>query len=466
MAAAALTFASAGVPRLAVVRPPWLAVDLGDALFTRRWWRGLATLLLLAFALTWGGARQTPLAEVPRAVSADPALGVAPLALGGSGALPAAWTPRAVRLAEPPERPRITASARLGGGGVARALVAGGVGNAEAASIAALIAGQVAQLPAGARFELVLGRRDTKAVPRPLESLSVRAAFDLKLAVARGADGTLGITRIPIAIDDTPLSLSARVGGSLARAARGLGAPGGVIAEFTRLLSHRLDFERDVRGRDRFTIVLEHRRAATGETQTGGLLYARLDRSKGDPIEMMRWPFGGRPQYFLADGTSVKKGLMRTPVDGARLTSGFGLRLHPILGYSRFHRGVDFGAASGTPIVAAAAGRVAFAGWHGGHGNYVLLAHGRGLGTAYGHMSRIGVRGGQAVAQGQVIGWVGSTGMSTGPHLHYEVWMNGAAVDPRGTRFVSGPVLGGSEFARFRAAAARLRGLGGGDPDA
>ena len=447
---------------------PTLAVDLGDAVFGGRWWRGLATLLLLCGLTVHIGFTVRPLPEPVRAPLFDrqqaelAALQTAPLAMGGAGATPAPMASSVERLAEPPERPIVSATARLAHpGAVEAALRAAGVGP-EDADAAVELAGQQARLDAlkpGTLFDLVLGRRETKAVPRPLETLAFRAAFDLKLKIARAADGRLSLTRIPIAIDTTPLRLDAKVGSSLQRAARDVGAPAPIIGQFVKLLSYRIDLERGVHGRDRFELLLDHKRAATGETITGGLLYARLDRAGGDPIELLRWDHpGSAEQYFLADGSSAKKGLIRTPVDGAHITSGFGFRFHPILGYSRMHQGMDFGAATGAPILAAAAGRVEFAGWHGGHGNYVRVWHNPHLATAYGHMSRMAVRGGQAVAQGQLLGWVGSTGLSTGPHLHYEVWRDGQAVDPRAAHLPTGTQLAGAELARFRAALARARG--------
>ena len=465
MTAAVLTRARALPPaRLAM---PTLAVDLGDAVFTPRWWRGLATLALLVGLTVHLGFGLRPLTEPVRAPlfdrqSAEMArLQTAPLAFGGTGAPPSPMGASVERLAEPPERPIVNAMVRLTRpGAVEAALRAGGVGAEDAAAVTALAAreARLAALTPGTLFELVLGRRETKAVPRPLMSAMFRAAFDLKLKIVRAADGALSLTRIPIAIDTSPLRLDARVGSSLQRAARDVGAPAPVLAQFVKLLSYRLDFERDVRGRDRFDLLLEHKRAATGETVTGGLIYARLDRAEGAPIELLRWSHpGSSEQFFLGDGSSAKKGLIRTPVDGAHITSGFGFRFHPILGYSRMHQGMDFGAPTGSPILAAAAGRVEFAGWHGGHGNYVKVAHGPHLATAYGHMSRIGVRPGQAVAQGQLIGWVGSTGLSTGPHLHYEVWRDGQAVDPRAAHLPTGVQLAGAELARFKVALAHAR---------
>ena len=138
------------------------------------------------------------------------------------------------------------------------------------------------------------------------------------------------------------------------------------------------------------------------------------------------------------------------------ITSNYGLRMHPILRYSRMHRGIDFRAAYGTPILAAADGRVPGAGWAGGHGRQVRLSHTGGLATSYSHMSRIAVSRGATVRRGQVIGYVGSTGLSTGPHLHYEMYRNGASINPRSVRFTQRAQLSGSELASFRS---RLRGL-------
>lgn len=444
-----------------------LAVDLGgDDFLKPRWWRGLATLLLLCGLTVHFGFAISP---VPQPVRPAPfarqqaelaRLETAPLALGGAGSAEAPMTASVERLAEPPERPRIEATARLiRVGGVETALRAGGVGPADAARVIELAnePARLAALPQGTVFEMVLGRRETKAVPRPLETLIFRAAFDLKLKIARAADGALALTRIPIAINTTPLRLEARVGSSFYRAAHDAGAPAPIIAQFEKLLSYRLDFERDVRGRDRFDLLLEHKQAATGEAITGGLIYAKLDRADAPSIEMLRWDHQGHTEFFLGDGSSAKKGLIGTPVYGARISSGFGFRFHPILGYSRMHQGTDFAAPTGSPILAAAAGRVEFAGWHGGHGNYVRIWHNPHLATAYGHMSRFGVRNGQAVAQGQVIGWVGSTGLSTGPHLHYETWLNGKPVDPRAAHLPTGTQLAGGELANFKAALVRAR---------
>ncbi len=447
-----------------------LVVDLGDNIGTKTWWRGFATLVCLSVATIQIGTRPVaiPAAVHPALTAEQLAVAapstIAPLALGGTtgGETPA--TKRVARLAEPPERPRVEVVARLGAvDSVQGALRRAGVSASEVATIVDLIDGEtnLRQLKPGTGFDLVLGRRPSKSVPRPLESLAFRAAFDLKLEVNRAADGSLALKRIPIAVDDTPLRVVGRVNGSLYKSARAAGIPARVVSEYIKLLSYGLDFQRDVKGRDTFDIVVEHRRAETGETETGRLIYAGLDQGKRK-IELLRWdPANDREQFFHADGSSAKKGLMKTPIDGARMSSGFGMRLHPILGYSRLHKGTDFAAGTGTPIMAAASGTVVYAGVYRGYGNHVRIRHANGIETTYSHMSRFGKgsRVGAKVEQGQVIGYVGSTGMSTGPHLHYEVYLKGRPVDPRGAKLPFGVQLAGGDLSRFKAKMAQMRSL-------
>ena len=170
--------------------------------------------------------------------------------------------------------------------------------------------------------------------------------------------------------------------------------------------------------------------------------------------QLMRWGNDGR--FYEASGVGESRTGLLAPVPG-RVTSGYGSRRHPILGYRRMHAGVDFKASYGTPIYAVTDGTVSFAGRHGGHGNYVKLAHGGGLGTGYAHMSRIAVSSGERVRRGQVLGYVGSTGLSTGPHLHYEMYRNGATVNPSNVQFVTRAQLSGRELANFRARLAELQ---------
>jgi murein DD-endopeptidase MepM/ murein hydrolase activator NlpD len=446
----------AGIPKLDLV------VDLGANIGSRTWWRGLATCLSLC---TLAGSLAPGLGPI---VGASPAalpesqwqearaLAIAPLAYGADTGRRMGATDAVAPLTDTPERPQIDLTATLGqGDGFARVLERAGVAHAEAASVAAMVADvtPLDGLSAGTRMNVVLGRRANRMQARPLDSLLFRARFDLKLAVERVA-GRLAVRRIPIAVDATPLRIQGRVGDSLFRSARAAGAPASAVQAYIRALAARMSIGGDVRADDRFDLIVSHRRAETGEVEVGDLLYAGLDQGRRQ-TRLLRWASGGKMQWFEASGVGERRGIMRMPVAG-RLTSSFGMRRHPLLGFSRMHAGMDIAAPYGSPIVAASDGVVSYAGWHGGHGNFVRIAHGGGLGSGYGHMSRIAVRSGTRVAQGQVIGYVGSTGMSTGPHLHYEVYRGGAAVNPASVSFITTSQLVGADLANFRATLARL----------
>jgi len=439
-----------------------LVVDLGARIGSREWLRGLVTCTALcaaAIAFAPGmpplpGATDAPL--TPAHWEEARALAISPLAYGADTGRRMAATDAVEPLVDTPERPSIDLTATLGqGDGFARVLERAGVAQAQAREIASMVGGSVSldDIKPGTRMNITLGRRASKSQARPLDALAFRAKFDLNLAVER-VDGRLVLRRMPIAVDDTPLRIQGVVGSSLYRAARAAGAPAKAVEAYLRALSQHLSVGRDIGSADRFDLIVEHRRAETGDVEVGALLYAGLDRGTRK-TRLLKWTSGGREQWFEASGVGETRGVMRMPVVG-RMTSGFGMRRHPLLGYSRFHKGIDYGAAYGSPIVAATDGVVAFAGWHGGHGNFVKLNHAGGLGTGYGHMSRIAVRPGERVTQGEIIGYVGSTGLSTGPHLHYEVYRGGAAIDPRSVKFTTTAQLAGAELARFRARLGRL----------
>lgn len=441
-----------------------LVVDLGGSIGSGLWWRGLATLVLLSGLAVVSGLSPPRIVATggelltPPVLEARAPARIGTLEAGSRHGLVVPPGPAAIRLNEIPERPRIELVARVGAGGsLEAALRRAGVGRDDLAAILALArgAGAPPRLPAGTELELVLGRRETRSVPRPVESLAFRAAFDLRLAFLRGAEG-LAVERIPIRVDSTPLRVTGEVGRSLHAALRASGVPGPVIADYLRQLGHVVDIQRGIRGRDRFDLIVEHRQAETGEREWGRLVYAGLvdgDRS----VALFR--FGPKGEFFRENGESARRGLIRTPVEGARLSSNFGMRFHPILGYSRMHQGIDFAAPTGTPVLASAGGKVVAAGWSGGYGNLVAVQHGRNMVTRYAHLSRIHVKLGETVAQGQRIGAVGSTGLSTGPHLHYEVWVDGRPVNPAQARYLSGTQLTGEELRRFRAELARIRSI-------
>jgi murein DD-endopeptidase MepM/ murein hydrolase activator NlpD len=267
--------------------------------------------------------------------------------------------------------------------------------------------------------------------------------------------GRLVLTRQPIAVDAMPLRIRGTVGSSLYRSARAAGAPPKAIQQYLQTLDQHISLEGDVTPEDKFDIIVAHKRAASGESETGNLIYAGLEQNGKPRAQLMRW--GDDGQFFEASGMGQQRASsgMLSPVAG-RMTSSYGMRRHPILGYARMHAGIDFGAAWGSPIYAVSDGMVSYAGRHGGHGNYVRLEHGGGLGTGYAHMSRIAVSSGTRVHAGQVIGYVGSTGLSTGPHLHYELYQNGRTVNPLSVSFTVNQQVDKEQLATFKERLAKL----------
>lgn len=232
-----------------------------------------------------------------------------------------------------------------------------------------------------------------------------------------------------------------------------------ILMEMIRLYSWDVDFQRSMRPGDGFEVMFEKLYTEDGEfARFGKVLYGKLVLS-GTNLPLYRFTTkGGLTDYFDTAGKSARKALMRTPIDGARLSSGFGRRKHPILGYTKMHRGLDFAAPRGTPIYAAGNGTVVYRARNGAYGNYIRIRHNSEYSTAYGHMSRFSrkIRRGRRVKQGQIIGYVGTTGRSTGPHLHYEVLNRGRQLNPFRLKLPSGKSLKGAELVRFKAERLRI----------
>lgn len=243
----------------------------------------------------------------------------------------------------------------------------------------------------------------------------------------------------------------AKIGSSLYTTAKDQGIPDYIITEMMRVYAYDVDFQRQVRAGDEFEVFYGN--PITGSSRNRKvLLYASLDYSGGNKtFYRFTTPDDGRTDYYDATGASATKFLARTPVSGARLTSGFGMRMHPLLGYSKMHTGVDFGLPTGTPIKAAGNGVIEVAGRSGAYGNMVKIKHLNGYETLYAHMSQVadGIEVGGKVKQGQVIGYVGQTGRATGPHLHYEVRIAGKPVNPMKVRAAGGRQLEGKILASF-----------------
>ena len=230
---------------------------------------------------------------------------------------------------------------------------------------------------------------------------------------------------------------------SLYKSAKDEKIPTNTIIEFARIYGFQVDFQRDIRKRDSFQIMYEAFIDDSGKIiESGNILYANLKLS-GENNSLYYFDKKGFEGHYDKNGKSVKKALMKTPINGARLSSPFGMRKHPIDGFNKMHKGTDFAAPMGTPIMASGDGVVKKAGWCGGGGNCILIRHNSTYETVYAHMSKFatGMRSGVRVKQGQIIGFVGSTGKSTGPHLHYEVIVNGKKINSQKLKLPSGKIL-------------------------
>ena len=245
---------------------------------------------------------------------------------------------------------------------------------------------------------------------------------------------------------------------SLYKSAIDQNIPANTIIEFARIYGFQIDFQRDIRKQDKFQIMYEIFINENKEIiETGEILFANLKLS-GQDNSLYFFDQNGNEGHYDKNGKSVQKALMKTPVNGARLSSSFGMRKHPIDGFNKMHRGTDFAAPTGTPIMASGNGVVQKAGWCGGGGNCVKIRHNTTYETVYAHMSKFarGIKSGVRVKQGQIIGYVGSTGKSTGPHLHYEVIVNGKRVNSQKLKLPSGKILKGENRKLFEVNKIRL----------
>lgn len=452
----------------ATSEPFSLVVDLAVEPLSLKWWRGAATLAILCGAAALLVPGIEPLSGFGGSRFDDEAAreyrdaGVAPLALGGkSGGRMAAGAAVEPLLAAP-ERTRIDLEARLRQGDRIEAMLLRiGASSSDAMAVGRMVH-EVAPRgidPANG-ISISLGRRDGGGT-RNVERIALRAGIDSNLMIARRG-GVLIAQTTRINVDHRPVRIRGRVGDGLYWSLRSSGVSPQAAADYLKALATKLDVGADLGSDDRFDLVIAHRRAATGEEQSGPLLYAAVRRMGRAPLEMLQWTVGGRSGWYdAASLTQVSSSTLAWPVS-ARITSGFGMRYHPILHYSRMHKGIDFGARWGSPIVASADGVVGRAGWAGGYGQQVRINHASGIATSYSHMSRIVVALGTMVRQGQLIGYVGTTGLSTGAHLHYETYRNGVAVNPLTVRFASVAAVSPAEIARFKARLAAL--VGGSTP--
>lgn len=293
-----------------------------------------------------------------------------------------------------------------------------------------------------------------------LAAFTLDVAPDRDVVVTRGDDGVFLSREVEQPLDRVLRRKVGVIETSLYKAALAVGVPSQAVAELTHIFSFDVDFQRDIQPGNGFEILYEAAYDRNGDfVENGPLLYAALDAGERAFALFRYEPDDGPADYFDSHGKSARKALMRTPINGARLSSGYGMRKHPILGYSRKHLGVDFAAPRGTPVFAAGDGTIERVGREGNYGKYVRIRHNGTYSTAYAHLSGYakGMSKGRRVRQGQIIGYVGSTGMSTGPHLHYEVLRNRKRINPTTLKLPTGRKLEGEELAAFREQVGKIR---------
>lgn len=331
-----------------------------------------------------------------------------------------------------------------------------GVSSSEAQQAVGLLGGamDVINIKAGMALDAAVAQPLQDGAPARLIGLSLRTGPARAVTISRTFDGALKLREMEETVRDELTVADGEIRGSLYESVKRHGATPSITAQMVKLFSHKVDF-REIQPGDGFTLVFDRKVTESGRTiETGDLEYAEFKGVRFYRFERQ----GAEADYFDETGKNIKGFLLRTPVDGARMTSTFGMRRHPILGYNRMHQGIDFGAGTGTPVFAAGDGVVLEARRWGGYGNWLRIRHTGGWDTGYGHLSRYakGLKPGQRVRQGQVVAYVGSTGASTGPHLHYEIWRNGARVNPVGAKVPQGTVLAGADLAAFRARKAEI----------
>ncbi len=446
------------------------ATDLGSDIGSARWWRGLTLMLALsASALAFWPGFAPQLAPPHLAAMAAPTGARLREAMATGAAMDADAPATTLRRSAPP-RPQIALATTLADGDTySQMLQRVGVGGADAEQVSALMGTAIPMgyIAPGTSFSLSLDADGNHALQR----VEFRTRTDLVVAIERRGDSfelgmrgsgeavtplppppALSVAPVPVPLSavalpaallpsppvalaptPSPMRIRGLVGASLYRSARAAGAPAMAVQQYLQTLGAHMDVA-GLRPNDTFDIILGHE----GAGHPDALLYAGLERNGRPEAALVRWGQGRRGGDTFLDAVAppaqAAPAHLLMPVAG-KVTSGFGMRFHPILGFTRMHEGIDLSAPYGAPIYAVAPGTVSYAGLHGGHGKYVRLEHSGGLGTGYAHMSRIAVAPGTHVRAGEVIGYVGSSGLSTGAHLHYEVYRDGEAVNPLTVRF-------------------------------
>ena len=299
----------------------------------------------------------------------------------------------------------------------------------------------------GQKIKFILKKSDTSE-NLEIYKINYPVSKTTFVRIDKRKDG-LSITKNITQLFKRNVVVQGNISNNLYSSASSAGMEPSIIIEFARIFGFEVDFQRDIRKGDKFQVMYQRYSDDRNKIiKTGKILYAFLDVNN-QKIKLYRFEQKNNFDFYDEKGKSIRKALMKTPINGARLSSGFGNRKHPILGFTKHHNGTDFAAPTGTPIMASGNGTVIKAGWCGNGGNCVRIRHNSAYTTGYGHMSKIATRTGRRVRQGQVIGYVGNTGMSTGPHLHYTVSYNGKFINSQKLKLPSGKILSGEERKQF-----------------
>jgi|TARA_B110000902_G_scaffold9250_1_gene11268 murein DD-endopeptidase MepM/ murein hydrolase activator NlpD len=313
--------------------------------------------------------------------------------------------------------------------------------------ISEIVKKKLTNISPGAQIQIVTKEEKTN---KKIISLFYTIDAITSVEVKRNKD-EFDVSKIILELNKKEIVLSNTIKKNLYSAAVEVGIEPNIIVEFANMYGFEVDFQRDIRRGDKFEVYYEQYTDENNIVRnTGKIIYASMFVNNKE-LSLYNFKFNNKDGYYDVDGKSVIKTLMKTPINGARLSSSFGLRKHPILGYNKLHQGTDFAAKRGTPIMASGSGIVQRAQKYKGYGNFVSIRHNSTYVTAYGHMSKYGrgIRKGVRVNQGQIIGYVGSTGMSTGPHLHYEVIKNGKRINSQRLKLPTGKILNNEARNKF-----------------
>lgn len=406
----------------------------------------------------------TPMPEppaLPEVPSADDTAAASPSAPGPEASPPASMPDSPVAVPAPAA---VETSARLKKGGTVAGLLHGlGIAAKDVSNAVAALKSRVRlnRLRVGQEITVTLVPAEGADEPL-LMALAIRPEPRREITLERNDSGDFSVEEEIFQTVAKLQRASGAVEGSVINSAEAAGVPRPALVEMLRAFSWDVNFQHDIKVGDRFDVLIEQAWTSDGwPVDAGRVLWAELTTGGGEQsYSIYRFkPHDGEEFFYNGEGESVVKALLRTPLNMSRISSRFGMRHHPVLRFTRLHAGIDFAAPTGTPILAAGAGRVVEAGPNGGYGRWIKISHAGGLATGYAHLSRIapGVRRSARVKQGQVIGYVGSSGLSTGPHLHFELHRSGRPVDPLSmARTALRSRLSGAELARFKAHVAEI----------